>query len=84
MRMLGGFLRDSGETGELLWAFTCLRYMMKLRIKMNLRFRMNLQPKLNRLQCLSGLFRPLFIQKMNRPLLDLSASPQIKNLVNKA
>ena len=51
---------------------------------MSLKFRMNLCPKLHMLQCLLGLFRPLFVEekkkkriKMNRPLLDLSASPQV-------
>ena len=41
-----------------------------------------LWPKLHMLPCLFGLFRPFLdksqkIKKMNRPLLDLSASPQV-------
>ena len=61
--------------------------MIKLRFRMNSRFRMNLGPKPHMLPCLFGLFGPLFVRwrkkmkikkKMNRPLLDLSASPQVK------
>ena len=50
----------------------------------------NLWPKLHMQPCLFGLFRPSLevsqkkkkIKKMNRPLLDLSASPQVKAAEN--
>ena len=52
---------------------------------MTLRLRINLWPKYHMLPCLFGLFMPLFVRwenmmkiKMNLPLLDLSASPQVK------
>ena len=79
---------NEGEIGELFGAFICLMYRIKLKFRMNLRARMNLWPKLHMLPGLFWLFRPLFIlwqkkikkerKKMNRPLLDLSASPQVK------
>ena len=76
---------DGRSFFKVFWAFVCLRYRIKLRIRMNLRFRINLWPKHHMLPCLFGLFRPLFVRweekiKMNWPLLDLSASPQVKTV----
>ena len=77
---------------KLFWALIGLRYRIKLRIRMNLRLRMNLLPKHYRIPCLIGLFRRLFVRwenmmkmmkiKMNWPLLDLSALPQVKIVVH--
>ena len=61
-----------------------LRKRIQLRSRMNLRFWMNLWPKLHMVPCLFGLIRPQFVHcgerrlgKVNWPLRDLSASPQV-------